>query len=68
MGLRIAFINFNLRTKSLAHSINVSGAKILVVGQGKFCVQRSITIQFHLRICHTKLKSNAFRRMTAKCL
>ena len=35
MGLKIAFINFNLRTKSLAHSINVSGAKILVVGQGK---------------------------------
>lgn len=34
MGYQIAFINFNLRTHSLAHSINSSGAKVLIVGQG----------------------------------
>lgn len=36
IGLKIALINFNLRSRSLAHCIQVSGANVLVVGQGKF--------------------------------
>jgi len=34
LGYQIALINFNLRGRSLAHSINASGAKTLVVGRG----------------------------------
>ena len=52
--MKIAFINFNLRSRSLAHCINVSGAKLLVVGQGKY-----INEPRHWGICgHRKPRSH----------
>ena len=35
IGVEVAFLNFNLRSKSLLHCFNVSGAKTLIVGKGK---------------------------------
>ncbi|WAR00669.1 S27A2-like protein [Mya arenaria] len=34
VGYQTACINYNLRSKSLAHSINASGANVLILGQG----------------------------------
>ncbi|XP_048253913.1 very long-chain acyl-CoA synthetase-like isoform X1 [Haliotis rufescens] len=34
LGIAAALINFNLRQKQLSHSVNVSGAKAFIVGQG----------------------------------
>ncbi|XP_035668111.1 very long-chain acyl-CoA synthetase-like [Branchiostoma floridae] len=34
LGVKMAFLNTNLRTKSLLHCFNVSEAKALIVGQG----------------------------------
>ena len=34
LGNAAAFINFHLKSKPLAHSINASDAKVLIVGQG----------------------------------
>ncbi|XP_052792172.1 long-chain fatty acid transport protein 2-like [Mya arenaria] len=34
VGYQTACINYNLRSKSLAHSINASGATVLILGQG----------------------------------
>ena len=35
IGVEVAFINYNMRSKSLLHCFNVSGAKFLIVGKGK---------------------------------
>lgn len=38
LGIAAALINFNLRQKQLSHSVNVSGAKAFIVGQGDFII------------------------------
>lgn len=35
IGVEVAFLNYNMRSKSLLHCFNVSGAKFLIVGKGK---------------------------------
>ncbi|CAH1796472.1 unnamed protein product [Owenia fusiformis] len=32
IGVKVAFLNYNLRAKSLLHSLDVSGGKILIIG------------------------------------
>lgn len=34
VGYQIAYINFNLKARSLVHAIRASGANILIVGEG----------------------------------
>ena len=34
-GIKVAFLNHNLRQKSLLHCFNVSGAKTLIISGGK---------------------------------
>ena len=37
IGVEVAFLNFNLRNKSLLHCIKISDAKLLIVGSGQSC-------------------------------
>lgn len=39
-----AFINFNIRSKSLLHCLKISGAKILVAAEGKVCKFKSLRV------------------------
>ena len=42
LGIVCAFINTNLRSKSLQHCIEVSGAKAVIVGQGTLSLLTNI--------------------------
>ena len=42
IGVKTALLNFNLRSKSLLHSVTVSEAKILIVGKGKLLCSQGL--------------------------
>ncbi|CAH1254269.1 SLC27A2 [Branchiostoma lanceolatum] len=44
LGVKMAFLNTNLRTKSLLHCFNVSEAKALIVGQGDDLLDAALEI------------------------
>ncbi|XP_066273630.1 long-chain fatty acid transport protein 2-like [Branchiostoma lanceolatum] len=49
LGVKMAFLNTNLRTKSLLHCFNVSEAKALIVGQGVGLLEATLEILPHLK-------------------
>ncbi|NXN31040.1 S27A6 protein, partial [Nycticryphes semicollaris] len=42
LGCVVAFLNFNVHSRSLLHCVNTCGAKALVIGEGKFCIKEFI--------------------------
>lgn len=45
IGVRIAFLNYNLRAKSLLHSLAISGAKAVFIGPGDCLIEAIQEIQ-----------------------
>ncbi|OWF41450.1 very long-chain acyl-CoA synthetase-like [Mizuhopecten yessoensis] len=71
IGVQQAFINHNLRSKSLAHCINVCEPKLLIVGQGKDLLDSVTDIQDDLvgisfYSCDTSLPAT-FKSFTEAC-
>ncbi|XP_078703377.1 long-chain fatty acid transport protein 2-like [Branchiostoma floridae x Branchiostoma belcheri] len=49
LGVKMAFLNTNLRTRALLHCFNVAEAKALIVGQGPGLLEATLTILPHLQ-------------------
>ena len=48
LGVTAALLNFNLRTKSLLHCIDISEAKILIVGKDAQLIQVNSAVKYKL--------------------
>lgn len=64
LGFIVAFLNINIRSRSLLHCINTCAAKALVIGEGKFRVVLHLLLTFYCLALYiyTHLKEGKKRR------
>lgn len=62
LGCVVAFLNFNVHSRSLLHCINTCAAKALVIGEGKFCIVFDLLLNFYCLMLFIKnTKSEPFK-------
>lgn len=62
LGCVVAFLNFNIHSRSLLHCINTCAAKALVIGEGKFCIVFDLLLNFYCLMLFIKnTKSEPFK-------
>ena len=62
LGCVVAFLNFNVHSRSLLHCINACAAKALVIGEGKFCIVFELLLTFYCFMLFIKnRKSEPFK-------